>query len=344
MTHHPAWRQATAIAALVLAVAFPFVVNEFWVSHIAGQTLGFGTIVLSLVFLSAHVGMLSLAQMTVAGVAGYAFAYAMAPIADFAPLGWPAAVLLALALAAAAGALIGLVAVRTEGVATLMITLAIAMGFYYLTLQNYALFNGFDGFTSVRAPLVLGISFDSPRPLYFLSLIVAGGCYYAVRWLSVSPLGVALQALRDNPKRLRALGYPIGVLRVVAFAIAGLIAGLGGLLNLWHNGSVSPGSVGITSSMDVLIAAVLGGLRHPIGAFVGAFALAVLQSFAIVVVGPDRFNTAIGLTFIAVIVFSPDGCVGLWRAFRRVPARFFAYTAARAAVRLHPIVNNNNGD
>jgi branched-chain amino acid transport system permease protein len=322
------------IAAILLAVAYSYTVNDFWVSHVAGRTLGLGTIALSLVFLSAYTGMLSLAQMTVAGVAGYALAHTLAPIAGFAPLPWAMAVAIALGCAVAAGTLIGLVAVRTEGVATLMITLAIAMAFYYLTLQNYALFNGYDGFTSVRAPEVLGIALDKPRPLYFLSLLVATGCYLGVRWLSTAPLGLALQAMRDNPRRLRALGYPVGVLRVIAFAIAGLVAGLGGLLNVWHNGSISPGSVGINAIMDVLVVAVLGGLRHPIGAFVGALAFSVIQSFAIVVVGPERFNTAIGMAFIAVVVFSPDGIVGLMGEIRR---RFWALvedTAARWPMRI----------
>lgn len=316
-------------AAGVLAVTYPYAVNDFWVSHIAGRTLGFGTIVLSLVFLSAYAGMLSLAQMTVAGVAGYALAYGLAPLAGFAPLPWLLAVAIALAFATATGALVGLLAVRTEGVETLMITLAVAMGFYYLTLQNYALFNGYDGFSSVRAPAILGIDFARPRPLYFLSLLVAASCYLTVRRITAAPLGLAMRAMRDNPRRLRALGYPVAALRVMAFAIAGLIAGLGGLISVWHNGSISPGSVGINATMDVLIAAVLGGLRHPIGAFLGAFAFSVMQSFAIVVVGPDRFNTAIGLAFIAVVVFSPDGIIGLIGDGRRKFSGLARVIAAR---------------
>lgn len=312
-------RRAIAAAALVgLAIAYPFAVNDFWVLHVAGRTLGFGAIVLSMVFLTAYTGMLSLAQLTIAAVTGYAFAFCTASTAGAeALLPWPAALAAALGCAAAAGFVTGLLALRTEGVYTLMITLAIAMAFYYLTLQNYTVFNGFDGFSQVHAPVVLGVSFDQPRPLYFLCLTVATASYYSILHIAASPLGLALQAMRDNPRRLRALGYPIAALRLVAFVIAGVIAGLGGLLSVWLNGSVSPGTAGINATMEVLIAAVLGGLRHPIGAFAGAFAFAVIQSFAIVLTGPERFNTIIGLVFIAVIVFSPDGLVGLWAAAGR---------------------------
>ncbi len=314
----PRFRLAAWIGGLGLLVAYPLAANDFWVQHVGGRTLGFGTIALSLVFLAAYTGMLSLAQMTVAGVAGYALAYCTAPIGGVAALlPWPAATLVALGCAVLASLAIGFVAVRTEGIYTLMITLAIAMGFYYLTLQNYVLFNGFDGFTQVPAPVVLGIAFERPRPFYYLCLAVAAACFVWVRTIVATPFGLALQALRDNPRRLRALGYPIGTLRVLAFGVAGLIAGLGGVLNVWLNASISPGSVGIDSTIDLLIAAVLGGLRRPAGAYAGAFVFTVVQSFAIKFVDPERFNTVIGLVFIAVVVFSPDGLIGMWSAIRR---------------------------
>ena len=314
----PRFRLAAWVGVLGVMVAYPLAANDFWVLHVGGRTLGFGTIALSLVFLAAYTGMLSLAQMTVAGVAGYALAYCTAPIAGIgAVLPWPVATLVALGCAVLASLAIGFVAVRTEGIYTLMITLAIAMGFYYLTLQDYVLFNGFDGFTQVPAPTVLGISFERPRAFYYLCLAVAGTCFVLVRYIVTTPFGLALQAVRDNPRRLRALGYPIGTLRVLAFGVAGLIAGLGGVLNVWLNSSISPGSVGITSTIDVLIAAVLGGLRRPVGAYVGAFAFTVVQSFAIKFVDPERFNTVIGLVFISVVVFSPDGIVGVWGLIRR---------------------------
>jgi branched-chain amino acid transport system permease protein len=131
------------------------------------------------------------------------------------------------------------------------------------------------------------------------------------------PFGLALQATRDNPRRLRALGYPVWLPRIAAFGIAGLIAGIGGVLNTWLNGSISPGSVAITPTIDVLIAAVLGGMTRPEGAYLGAFLFTVAQSFAIYAVPPERFNTVIGLIFIAVVVFSPDGVLGLGRAVMR---------------------------
>ena len=317
---------------IALLLAYPFLLNDFWVLQVGGRTLGFGTIALSLVFLSAYAGIVSLAQMTVAGIAGYAVAYCTAPIGGIGLLlPWPAAVAAALMLATLAGLLVGAVAVRTEGIYALMITLAIAVGFYYLTLQNYALFNGFTGFTQVPAPHVLGLSLVRPRPFYYASLVLAALCYALVRWVVRTPFGLALQATRDNPRRLRALGYPVGLPRIGAFGIAGFIAGIGGILNVWLNGSISPGSVAMTPTLDVLMAAVLGGMLGPEGAFLGAFLFTVVQSFAIYLVPAERFNAVIGVVFIAVVVFSPDGMLGLVRRLVPRPG-LVPRTAAPAAL------------
>lgn len=307
--------KSLARALLVLAlIAFAFFANDFWVQQIGGRTLGLGTIALSLVFLMAHGGMLSLAQMALAGVAGYALAYFTAPIAGVGlQLPMAAAVLIALGLSSLAGLLIGLIAVRTSGIYTLMLTLAIAMGFYYLTLQNYTLFNGFTGFTQVRPPQVAGLSFADPRAFYGLSLGAALGCYALVSYLATTPFGLALQAGRDNPRRLSALGYHVASLRVAAFGIGGFIAGIGGVLSLWLNGSISPGSIALAPTIDVLMAAALGGLAHPAGAYVGALFFVIVQNFAIDFIDRERFNTLIGLIFLAVVLFSPDGLTGLVR-------------------------------
>ena len=188
------------------------------------------------------------------------------------------------------------------------------MGFYYLALQNYALFNGFTGFTRVPAPVVAGIDFARPIPFYYLSLCCAVACYALVRAVTVTPFGLAVQASRDNARRLQALGYRVALVHIAAFGLAGFVAGVGGILNTWLNGSISPGSIALGPSIDVLMAAVLGGLGAPEGAYLGALLFTLVQSFAIYVVRPERFNTVIGLVFIAVVVFSPDGVLGLAKA------------------------------
>ena len=85
---------------------------------------------------------------------------------------------------------------------------------------------------------------------------------------------------------------------------------------VWFNSQISPGSVSVSAAIDSLVVAVVGGIRRPIGAFLGALLFVLLQNFAVGLVDPDRFNTVIGLVFLAVVFFSPDGLLGLIEKLR----------------------------
>jgi branched-chain amino acid transport system permease protein len=306
------------VAALLV---LPFVASPFLTFQVAAQSLVLGLIALSLSFLAGYGGMVSLAQMTVAGIAGYALAVLGTSSSADISLGWPwwAAVPFALLIATVAATLIGWLSVRTEGIYTIMITLAIGVAFYYLVLQNYSLFNGFQGLRELKAPTVLGIAWRDPVPFYFLALACSLAGYLGVRWIVRTPFGIALQGIRDNPRRMRALGFHVVAHRVAAYALAGAIAAVGGILLAWYNALMSPGSVGTSWLINILVIAVLGGLRHPVGAFLGALVFVLLQTFAIDLIDRERFNLVIGGVFLAIVLFSPDGLLGLWAMLR---ARF----------------------
>jgi branched-chain amino acid transport system permease protein len=314
----PLWlRSAVSYAiAAVLLVVYPLVVPDFWIFQIGGQALLLGVISLSLMFLGGYGGMVSLAQITIAGVAGYLIAIVGGNSLNFG-LMWPwwAAVPVAIIGGTVAATLIGAISVRTTGIYTIMITIAIAMAFFYLAQQNYTLFNGHSGFASILPPPLFGVDWRGPIPFYFLSLVVAVLSYAFILYLSRSTFGVALQAIRDNPRRMRALGFNVTAHRIAAYSISGFVASMGGVLLVWFNSRVSPGTVGSGPIFDILIIAVLGGMRHPIGPFVGAVIFVLLENFAIDFIDRERFNTLIGACFLAIVLFSPDGVLGLWDRF-----------------------------
>jgi branched-chain amino acid transport system permease protein len=310
---------AILLLGLVL-VLLPSVASDFVLDQIVGWTLILGMIALSLMFLAGYGGMVSLVQMTVAGLAGYMVTVLGASSLPSISLFWPwwVAAPLAIVIAVAFGTLAGALSARTEGIYTIMITLAMASAFFYLTLQNWPIFNGFNGFTSVPAPKFLGINWKAPVPLYYLILFFASLSYAAVVYVSRTPFGLALQGVRDNPRRMEAIGYSVTAHRIAAYTFAAVIAAVGGILLVWLNNQISPGTAGIEATIDLLIIAVVGGLGHPIGAFIGAFIFVILRTFALdalIAVGLDgrRFQTLIGLGFLVIVLFSPDGVVGLWQ-------------------------------
>ena len=306
------------IVVLVAVVVYPFVASPFFTYQIGAQSLALGLIALSLTFLGGYGGMVSLAQMTVAGVAGYAIAIFGTSSFPAISLGWPwwLAVGVALVAATVFAAVVGWLSVRTEGIYTIMITLAIGVAFFYLAQQNYTVFNGFGGFSKIAAPELFGIDFREPVPFYFVALACALAGYFLVRHLVRAPFGVALQGIRDNPRRMASLGFHVTAHRVAAYAVAGLLAAVGGVLMVWYNGRISPGTVNMGQMIAILIIAVLGGMRHPVGAFIGAIVYVLLQNFAIDLFIRERFNLVIGGVFLAIVLFSPDGLLGLWAKLR----------------------------
>ena len=132
--------------------------------------------------LAGYGGMVSLAQLTVAGVAGYAVAILGPNGTGVLGFNWPwwLYVPAAILIAGVVNALIGAIAVRTAGIYTIMITLAVGAAFFYLAQQNYSIFNGHSGFRGVAPPDVFGVDWRNAMPFYYLCLGVAALAYAGV--------------------------------------------------------------------------------------------------------------------------------------------------------------------
>jgi branched-chain amino acid transport system permease protein len=333
------------IGLAVALVLYPLVASDFFVVQIGAYSLIWGLLALSLMLLAGYGGMVSLAQITTAGVAAYTVAIFGLNNMNIYGFGWPWWVLVpfAVLLAATVSTVIGAISVRTEGIYTIMITLAIAAAFFYFAQQNYALLNGHSGYAGIPAPRVLGVNWRDPVPFYYLCLFVAAASYAAVLYCSRSTFGLSLQAIRDNGRRMRAIGFDITTHKIVAYFYAGLIAGLAGVLLVWFNGRVSPGTVNVNQAIEVLVIAVIGGLRHPIGPFIGAVFVILIQTFAIDIVGAERYNTLIGLVFLAIVFASPDGLLGLWGRLKPIIAKEPALSRLSGQASLRTETGSNTG-
>jgi branched-chain amino acid transport system permease protein len=314
-------RPSIVLVAVVLLFV-PVVASDFVLAQIFAWAFTLGIIALSLMFLGGYGGMVSLAQVTLAGFAGYMTAI-LGVNGQPGGLGWPwwLATPIAIVLTMVFGAIVGALAVRTEGIYTIMITLAIAAAFFYFTNENYAIFNGHTGINAVPSPQVFGVDWHAPLPFYYLTLVVAALCWAGVSYLSRSPFGLALQGVRDNPRRMSTLGFNVNAHRIAAYVFASFLASLGGILLVWSYGEIAPGTVSVSMAIDILVIAVVGGLGNPIGPFIGAFIYAVLKTFALdflVAVGLDgnRFRLLIGFGFLVIVLWSPDGVIGLWERWR----------------------------
>lgn len=109
---------------------------------------------------------------------------------------------------------------------------------------------------------------------------------------------------------------------MAGFTLAGFIAGVGGVLGVWYYQTISPGSIDLTRTINILVIAVIGGMVSFEGAFLGALAFTLVNNFASSYT--DRYNTVIGLTFLLIVLFSPNGIVGLVQSVARYGVRGLA--------------------
>jgi branched-chain amino acid transport system permease protein len=313
-----------ALAVIVAAAALaPLVVTDFFLSVILTKALWLGIVAASLTFLAAYGGMVSLGQVGIYGIAG--MAYANLVLADGGnPAEWAPwiAVIGALVVATAVGLAFGALIARSEGIYFLMITLAFSVLVFYFFSQVTQL-SGFGGVNNVELPGLVGDPVQDPAPLYFVTLVVAVAVFVALRGVSRTAFGLGFQGIRDEPARMRALGFHVTRHRALAFGLAAFVAAVGGILSVWYNRRISPGSINLAQTIDILIIAVIGGLYRLEGAWLGALVYALIDNYSREwvpdvgdVLGPARFNTLIGLVFLIIVLLSPGGLMGLWEEGR----------------------------
>jgi branched-chain amino acid transport system permease protein len=308
---------------LALCALAPAIFTSFWLSQILTKALWLGIAAASLIFLSRYGGMVSLAQVGLYAIAGFTMAN-LVTAAGGRSLGWSpwAAVIAGIAMATLVGLVFGAVAARSYGIYFLMITLALSVIVFYFFAQATPL-SGFGGIRNVTTPDIVGNPIIHPEGLYYIALVASVVIFVGIRYLERTPFGIVLQGIRDDPARMRALGYNVALHRTLAFGVAAFIAGVAGILSVWYTTQISPGGVDITQSINVLVIAVIGGLVRLQGAWIGALVFALLDNYSRVLIpsvdvwlGPGRFATVIGVIFLVIVLASPGGLVGIWDSLR----------------------------
>jgi len=301
--------------ALVLVALFaPLIFNEYWISTLLTQMMFLGIVAASLIFLSAYGGMVSLAQVALYGVAGFALGnLTTSGGSKGLNLDWsPAAgIVMAIVVAVVVAFLFGLVASRSYGIYFLMITLVFSV-IANLTFGQVTSISGFGGISGIPEPEFFNRT-AHPDRLYYVALLMALLMYALLRYVARTPFGLVLQGIRDDPGRMASLGYDVTLHRTLAFTFSGFVAAIAGLLYVWWNGQIAPSTIGLTATINVLVVAVIGGLYRLEGAWLGALVFVLLNNYAqdVSFIG-DRFPTLIGVVFLGIVLLSPNGLIGLW--------------------------------
>jgi urea transport system permease protein len=202
---------------------------------------------------------------------------------------------------------------RVGGVYFALITQALALAFSTLLISQQAYTGGFNGLTDFSTLFGQDITTNgAAQVIYLVTFGFVVAAYFFLRWLLSSRYGVMLRATRDGENRVRFLGHDPVPYKVVAFGIAGALAGIGGALFTLHSGVVSPALVGVVPSIEMVVWVAVGGRNILWGAIAGT----LLVNFAkdqISSALPSLWLYGLGALFILAVSFLPAGIAGLFR-------------------------------
>jgi branched-chain amino acid transport system permease protein len=307
------WIGSALIAAALLLP--PLVAGDFYV-NLASQILIAAIFALSLNLLVGFGGMTSLGHASYLGVA----AYLSALLTSRYGFGHGPAALISILGTVAMAAFFGVVALRATGLGFLMITLALSQVLWGLAYRMSDVTNGDNGLAGLTRPAPFGISLDSAASFYWFALIVAVIAFAMMAIFVSSSFGSSLKGVRDQPRRMAALGFNPWMIRWITFIYAGFWGGVAGLLYVYYNKYIHPTSLSTTSSAEALLGVIAGGSGTLGGPAVGAALVLLLKNYASAYI--ERWNMLLGLVFLFIVLAMPTGIVpGLQKLTARLRRR-----------------------
>ncbi len=320
LTQAPA-RSTTLVATgcvLAMLIVFPLVAPlldlGFYVSFVR-RVMIFALAASSLNLILGYGGMVALGHAAFFGAGAYMVAILAVEGVTSALIAWPLTMLVVALLAL----VIGVVSLRTRGVYFIMITLAFAQMVYYIfiSLRKYG---GEDGINLTGYSQIPGIELANDNSFYYLVLGIVVVCLYFINRLVNARFGQALRGIRENESRMQTLGYPVVAIKLLAFVMAGAMAGLAGVLLANHNLFVSPSLMHWTESASLIIMVIVGGIGLRYGGAVGAAVLLTLEEFLRLYT--EYWHLPLGVLLLAIVLVAPAGLASGWphrRAAKAAP-------------------------
>jgi branched-chain amino acid transport system permease protein len=303
------WTGFSVILALLIAV--PLALPEFWRRFVT-EILIWGLLAMSSDILIGYTGMISFGHSALFGLGIYGAAAALLSVQP--PSLW-LAILYGLVAAAAAAAFVAYFATRLRDIYFAITTLIFSQIFYVIIFTWTEVTGGENGLTFSRPPLAIPGLFSvrfTTATLHWFVLAVVTLSYLVLRRITQSPFGMVLQAIRENEARTRAIGYPVQRYKIVAVMLSGLFAGLAGVLYAIQNQFAAPDFVFFLVSGEVVIFNVIGGIGTLVGPMVGAAFFLLLRE-ALSRFFTEYYLIPLGLIFIAMVIFMPQGLLGFMR-------------------------------
>ncbi len=314
-------RRGVLIAIFVILLFFP---QLFGILH-TNLLISFAIMAMyavSLNLLMGYTGLLSFGHAMFFGSGAYATSLILTHIEGF-------PILLSILVGALAAVVLALITapllVRVSGTAFAMLTLAFGQLLFVVCLKYREVTGGEDGLGGFTIPEFLGFDMTESTNFYYFAIAVLGICLWLMWFFTQTPLGSIMIGIRDNANRVDYLGFKVSYTKGIVFLISGGFAGVAGSVYALFQNLVSPdGTLGVFTSFNPIVMAVVGGAGNFLGPVVGAGILTVLEET--VSEFTDRIDLINGIVLIIIILYAPTGIVGLWQ---QLSGKLFKKEAAK---------------
>ena len=223
--------------------------------------------------------------------------------------------LLSMLFVAAASTVVGVVILRRRGVYFSLLTLALAALSYTIAFRWSNVTGGEDGLGGLKRGSIGPFNLDNALTYYIVVALIGLAVLYVLLRIVRSPFGHVLVAIRENQLRATFQGYPVERYKLVVFVISAVVTGLAGALTGFQNYLVSAEAVSVPFSGELLAIVVIGGMRNMLGPALGAlFFILFRELFSI---WTPNWLLWFGLIFVAFVLYSPGGLVGIWATLSR---------------------------
>ena len=287
------------VAGLAMSVGAPYMFPKFIVGLFSLALIG-GLFAQSIDLLAGYVGLVTLGQAGISGTAAYGVGYMASKVGA----GFPAQIAVGFLTGMLAALLFGLMAMRSDDVYFIMITLAQGMIVWGLSIRLFNITGAENGLTGIPRPEPISAYWQ----YFYVVLAVVVVCWVLLGIIVKSPFGLSLKGLRESEPRMRMLGYNTTAQKLYVFLISGFFATVSGILLVYLNGFISPSTVLLSASAIGVLEAILGGVGTLVGPMIGAFIIVFVQNIVSIYV--DRWPTLMGLIFVIVVLFARRGLVG----------------------------------
>ena len=317
------WRQrliryAPYILVGVILIILPSFVPSY-IRSVAAKFLIFAIFAMSLDLIFGYTGLWSLGHAAFFGTAGYTFGIL---VMKFGVDNFWLAALVGILAAILLAALFGIFALRVSGLRFMMVTFALGMLLYTVVRQWYQFTRGVNGLPVARPDIGIPWFTLNDISLYYFAFVAFAISFLVLRRIVNSPFGHALQGIRDDECRMKHLGYNTWLYKYIAFTIAGLFAGLAGVLMVTLMRTASPYHVHFSTSVLAMLFIIMGGTGTLFGAVIGT-AVIVFVEFGASLLTPERWPLILGVVFVLVIKFLRGGIAPhLIRLWNKIKVRY----------------------